>query len=42
MSGLRAVRAAADDAAGDGLTFGVTRGSPAVRRLLALVDRSSK
>jgi anti-anti-sigma factor len=42
MSGLRALRAAADDAAGDGLTFGVTRGSPALRRLLALVDGSSK
>ena len=42
MSGLRALRAAADDAAGDGLTFVVTRGSPALRRLLALVEGSSK
>jgi len=37
MSGLRVLLTAAEDAAGDGSTFTVTRGSPAVRRLLALV-----
>lgn len=35
--GLRALLSAAGDAAGDGLLLTVTRGSPAVRRLVALV-----
>jgi hypothetical protein len=38
MSGLRALLMAAEDAAGDGAAFTVTRRSPAVRRLLALVN----
>ena len=37
MSGLRALVLAADGAADEGLTLTVTRGSPAVRRLLELV-----
>jgi anti-anti-sigma factor len=37
MSGLRLVALAADDAARDGWALSVTPGSPAVRRLLALV-----
>lgn len=37
MSGLRVVLAAADDASRDGWAFTVTRGSPAVRRLIELV-----
>ena len=37
MSGLRVVRAAADEAARDGWSFAITRGSPSVRRLMALV-----
>jgi anti-anti-sigma factor len=36
MSGLRVLLMAAEDAAGDGSPFTVTRGSRAVRRLLAL------
>jgi anti-anti-sigma factor len=35
--GLRALLSAADDAAGDGVAFTVTRGSLAVRRFLTLV-----
>jgi anti-anti-sigma factor len=38
MSGLRALLMAADEAAKDGSGFAVTRGSPPVRRLLALVQ----
>jgi anti-anti-sigma factor len=38
MSGLRVVLVAAEDAASDGWALTVTRGSPAVRRLLALVN----
>ena len=37
MSGLRVVLAAAESASRDGWTFAVTRGSPPVRRLIALV-----
>ena len=37
VSGLRALLVAADGALGEGLPFTVTRGSDAVRRLLALV-----
>ena len=37
MGGLRVLLTAAEDASRDGWTFTVTRGSPAVRRLLALV-----
>jgi anti-anti-sigma factor len=37
MSGLRVVLTAADSASRDGWTFAVTRGSPQVRRLIALV-----
>jgi anti-anti-sigma factor len=37
VSGLRAVLTAADEAANDGGMFAVTRGSPPVRRLVALV-----
>ena len=38
MSGLRALLGAAEGASADGSPFMVTRGSPAVRRLLALVQ----
>ena len=38
MSGLRVVMAAADDASRDGWTFAITRGSPPVQRLIALVE----
>src|SRR4051794_22779892 len=38
MSGLRVLVAAADDASRDGWELSVTRGSPALRRLLALVS----
>ncbi len=38
MSGLRVVMQAAEDASRDGWSFSVTRGSPAVRRLLGLVQ----
>ncbi len=38
MSGLRMVVEAAADAVGDGWALSVTPGSPAVRRLLRLVD----
>ena len=38
MSGLRALLMAAEQAAKDGSSFAVTRGSPPVRRLLALVQ----
>jgi anti-sigma B factor antagonist len=38
MSGLRVVLTAAEDAARDGWTFTTTRGSPAVRRLIELVQ----
>ena len=37
VSGLRALLMAAEGATGEGLSFTVTPGSPAVRRLLALV-----
>jgi len=37
MSGLRVLLTAAEDASRDGWTLTVTRGSPAVRQLLALV-----
>jgi anti-anti-sigma factor len=37
MSGLRALLLAVEGAAGEGLSFTVTRGSDAVRRLLLLV-----
>jgi anti-anti-sigma factor len=37
MSGLRVVLAAADEASRDGWEFAVTRGSPVVRRLAALL-----
>ena len=37
MSGLQALLLAAEGAADERLTFAATRGSPAVRRLLALV-----
>jgi anti-anti-sigma factor len=38
MTGLRVLLVAAQDASRDGWTFAVTRGSPAVRRLIALVQ----
>lgn len=38
MGGLRVLLSAAEDASADGSPFTVTRGSPAVRRLLALVQ----
>jgi anti-anti-sigma factor len=38
MSGLRMVLQAAADAGRDGWTFSVTPGSPAVRRLISLVE----
>jgi anti-anti-sigma factor len=38
MRGLRMVLQARADAARDGSTFSVTPGSPAVRRLISLVD----
>ena len=38
MGGLRVVLMAAEDASNDGWALTVTRGSPAVRRLLALVS----
>jgi len=38
MSGLRVVLIAADESARDGWAFAVTRGSPVVRRLIALVE----
>jgi anti-anti-sigma factor len=37
MSGLRAVLTASEAASRDGGTFAVTRGSPPVRRLIALI-----
>jgi anti-anti-sigma factor len=42
MSGLRTVMKAAAEASGDGWEFTVTRGSPAVRRLIALVDPAGR
>jgi anti-anti-sigma factor len=42
MSGLRVLLTAAEDASRDGWTFMVTRGSPAVRRLLALVRADAR
>ena len=38
MSGLRVVLAATEEASRDGWEFAVTRGSPQVRRLIALVE----
>ena len=38
MSGLRVALAAAEEASHDGRSFAVTNGSPAVRRLIELVE----
>jgi anti-anti-sigma factor len=42
MSGLRMVLSAAEDASRDGWGLAVTRGSPQVRRLIALVNRDGR
>ena len=42
MAGLRMVLAAAEDASHDGWAFTITRGSPAVRRLIELVGADGR
>ena len=42
MSGMRMVLEAADDAARDGWSLAVTPGSPAVRRLVDLLDAGTR